>query len=229
MDNFRESCQLINYLFMAEDIDCKKHALEIVEDMFPFYHENKLHNLDHLYKKYFPKLYKKLEIVKTYKNTILLVGEIIDTDTGEILDVQCMDSFRREKPHVKTKYNKVDYVIKLLKKYKAHNTSKDYAQMLLEEHPNDISNFLKKEYCGDADTIFQTCQFEGCKRNPTHNYKNENRRKFCKDHKLDGMHDKKQKLCGFEDCLKQSSFGYEKIEFCKTHKKDSMVNLKRKK
>ena len=37
-----------------------------------------------------------------------------------------------------------------------------------------------------------------------------------------------QKACEFENCLKQSLYGYEKRQFCAKHKKDDMKNFEKK-
>ena len=73
-----------------------------------------------------------------------------------------------------------------------------------------------------------------CDNRALFNYKNENERIYCKDHKKDGMidFDDKSQICIFSTCIKKASFNIEtekKALYCSDHKEDNMINVKGKK
>ena len=47
-----------------------------------------------------------------------------------------------------------------------------------------------------------------CNTSPSHNYKNETKRLYCKEHKLDGMVDVKSKKCLEPDCNTRPVYNY---------------------
>lgn len=70
------------------------------------------------------------------------------------------------------------------------------------------------------------CVEDGCKKQPYFNLEGETKGVYCKEHKLDGMIDVKNKRC--RDCKKQPTYNYEnqtKGVYCSTHKLDGMVNV----
>ena len=76
------------------------------------------------------------------------------------------------------------------------------------------------------------CNFSGCRKIPTCNFKGETKGLYCFEHKIDKMINIKDKKCIFEDCTTQSTFNYEGLKeklYCSKHKKDGMVSVKEKK
>lgn len=67
------------------------------------------------------------------------------------------------------------------------------------------------------------CIEEGCEKNAYYNYANESR-KYCREHRKDGMISLVRKLCNVEGCIFYAMYGIEKAEYCKDHKKDTMLN-----
>ena len=75
------------------------------------------------------------------------------------------------------------------------------------------------------------CQHKGCSKTPSHNYSGSMVKRYCGEHKLDGMVDLYHKKCGKYGCTKNPSFNYEgepKGRYCKQHKLEGMVDVKSK-
>lgn len=67
------------------------------------------------------------------------------------------------------------------------------------------------------------CAEENCKKNAYYNYAGMTR-KYCREHRKDGMISVVRKKCKIEGCLSYGIYGIEKAEYCKEHKNDTMLN-----
>jgi hypothetical protein len=95
----------------------------------------------------------------------------------------------------------------------------------------------KAMYCsshkqsGMVDVHHKKCNFSGCRKIPTCNFKCQTKALYCFEHKIDKMINVIDKKCIFEDCTTQSSFNYKGLKeklYCFKHKKDGMVSVKEK-
>ncbi|CAM9371141.1 unnamed protein product [Heterosigma akashiwo] len=94
---------------------------------------------------------------------------------------------------------------------------------------------MKVRFCGthklDGMTCiaFKKCEYVGCKKIPTWNYRGERGRRFCATHKLDGMVQCQREKMLCERCGEGlASYNYEgqkKGRFCGLHKVEGMVNV----
>ena len=76
--------------------------------------------------------------------------------------------------------------------------------------------------------VSQLCQEGNCKVRPTYNYENEEKAKYCYDHKLENMIDIKHKICEYENCKTRATFNFKNEKepiFCSKHKKDEMIDI----
>ena len=75
------------------------------------------------------------------------------------------------------------------------------------------------------------CEKVDCKTQPSYNFEEQKKPKFCSAHKEEGMVDVKNKTCEFEDCKTIPTYNFEgqkKPKFCSVHKEEGMVNVKSK-
>ena len=75
----------------------------------------------------------------------------------------------------------------------------------------------------------KTCIHEGCKKQPSFNYKGNKKGLYCATHKLNGMVNVISKTCIHEDCITIPAFnykGHKNALYCATHKLNEMVNVK---
>eukprot|EP00884_Botryococcus_braunii_P014245 jgi/Botrbrau1/22821/Bobra.0132s0144.1 len=74
----------------------------------------------------------------------------------------------------------------------------------------------------------QRCCFDQCKTWAYFNNQGETRGLYCSAHKIPGMVDVVNKLCGAENCQKHPNFNHQGAThalYCGTHKEDGMVNV----
>jgi hypothetical protein len=74
------------------------------------------------------------------------------------------------------------------------------------------------------------CIFIDCTKKSAYNYKNENIRLYCSEHKENYMInlDEKSKYCIEENCSTKATYNFENIKkgiYCKIHKKNNMINV----
>eukprot|EP00903_Cladosiphon_okamuranus_P020319 g18643.t1 len=72
------------------------------------------------------------------------------------------------------------------------------------------------------------CGYPGCNKHPSYGVEGSKAKKFCFEHKKEGMVDVVSKRCGHPGCNKLPTYGVEgsnTVEFCAEHKKDGMVDI----
>jgi hypothetical protein len=88
-----------------------------------------------------------------------------------------------------------------------------------------------KEHKEEYKLVSQLCQSINCNLAPNFNFEGETKKKFCSNHKLDGMIDIKHKMCEYPGCKIHPNFNFEgeiKYKFCGVHKLDGMIIIKHK-
>ena len=166
--------------------------------------DNKIHNIDNLFRIY-------------YKDKYKLLKNKYDVKVNDKLTFR----FRR--------YDKKEYIINLLKKknipLEDFKNYKELAEYILK-YPNIscYSKFIDEKYLDIHHNICINCYLNV----PKYNYKNNKTRLYCKNCKKEDMIYCFQKPCEFENCLKQSLYAYDKRQFCAKHKKEDMKNFKKK-
>ncbi len=71
------------------------------------------------------------------------------------------------------------------------------------------------------------CEITDCNIEPSYNFINEEKRRFCNKHKLRGMINIKDKRCKFLNCIKEANYNYENEKngkYCFEHKLENMTN-----
>ncbi len=113
------------------------------------------------------------------------------------------------------------------KKFKNNKSYKSHTKRKTDCSEDKNRKLLKEQalICGKS-SASDKCEFKDCSKFPIFGFKN-NKRRFCKEHKLLGMVDVKHKLCNEENCLIRASYGYDKNKpiFCKNHSKDDMYDI----
>ena len=88
-------------------------------------------------------------------------------------------------------------------------------------------------YCGNCKEIDMIninglkCEVENCYTTPVYNYPGELKKRFCENHKLEGMINVKDKLCIICNIKRPSfNYGYEKTpDYCSDCKSNDMINI----
>ena len=105
------------------------------------------------------------------------------------------------------------------------NGCEDDTDSVIQELTDDESAMPRKR-------ARKLCEHPGCTKQPSFNYPGEKTRRFCSQHKKDGMMDVATRKCEHLGCTKRPSFnilGEKTGLFCSQHKENGMVNVQSKK
>ena len=146
--NYKNNIFILRNIHKSNDEELIDHTFKkILLKIYDYYKENRnkeIYNIDNCYKKYFPRLY--LELLGIYNLS----------DLTKLI-------------HRKNNYNKIDYVIKLLKEKNVHlkNYRQEAKNILSIENINNYSLYIDEKYlnkkrikkiCVDCNKYHYSCK-----------------------------------------------------------------------